>query len=89
MFTEEVQKAILASACTFVEHDLIVTPPITIQPKDTCSQQELMYFVCSVFFNMDKKRSDIVSFLFQVFPLYFPAGENALAKKMPGLEKVR
>ena len=48
-----------------------------------------MYFVCSAFFNMGKKRSDIVSFLYRVFPLYFPAGESALAKKMPGLEKVR
>ena len=62
---------------------------IFIQPKETCSQQELMYFVCSAFYNMDKSRSEIVSFLFQVFPLYFPAGESALAKKMPGLEKVR
>lgn len=30
---------------------------------------------------MDKSRSEIVSFLFQVFPLYFPAGESALAKR--------
>ena len=89
MFTEEEQKAILASACAFAEHGLIVTPSITIQPKDTCSQQELMYFVYSAFFNMSKKRYDIVSFLIQVFPLYFPAGENALAKKMPGVEKVK
>lgn len=89
MFTEEEQKALLASACAFTEHGFIVTPSITIQPKDTCSQQELMYFVCSAFFNMGKKRNDIVSFLYKVFPLYFPAGEGALAKKMPGLEKVR
>lgn len=89
MFTEEEQKAILASACAFAEHSLIITPPITIQPTDTCSQQDLMYFVCSAFFNMGKKRSDIVSFLFRVFPLYFPAGESALTKKMPGLEKVK
>lgn len=89
MFTEEEQKAILSSALSFVEHDLIVAPLISIQPKDACSQQELMYFVCSAFFNMSKKRNDIVSFLIQVFPLYFPAGESALAKKMPGLEKVR
>ena len=89
VFTEEEQKAILASALSFAEHDLIVAPSINIQPKETCSQQELMYFVCSAFYNMDKSRSEIVSFLFQVFPLYFPAGESALAKKMPGLEKVR
>ena len=89
MFTEEEQKAILASACAFAEHGLIITPSITIQQTDTCSQQYLMYFVCSAFFNMGKKRNNIVSFLFQVFPLYFPAGESALAKKMPGLEKVR
>jgi len=89
MFTEEEQEAILASALSFAEHDLIVVPSINIQPKETCSQQELMYFVCSAFYNMDKSRSEIVSFLFQVFPLYFPAGESALAKKMPGLEKVR
>lgn len=89
MFSEEEQKAIFASAYAFAEHGLIIAPSITIQPKDTCSQQELMYFVCSTFFNMGKKRSDIVSFLSQVFPLYFPAGEGALAKKMPGLEKVK
>ena len=89
MFTEEEQKAILASACAFAEHSLIITPPITIQPTDTCSQQDLMYFVCSAFFNMGKKRSDIVSFLSQVFPLYFPSGESVLAKKMPGMEKVK
>ena len=89
MFTEEEQEAILASACAFAEHGLIITPSITIQQTDTCSQQYLMYFVCSAFFNMGKKRNNIVSFLFQVFPLYFPAGESALAKKMPGLEKVR
>ena len=47
-----------------------------------------MYFVCSAFFNMGKKRCDIVSFLYKVFPLYFSAGESVLAKKMPGLEKV-
>lgn len=89
MFTEEEQKAILASALSFAEHDLIVAPLISIQPKDTCSQQELLYFVCSAFFNMGKKRNDIVSFLYKVFPLYFPAGESALTKKMPELEKVR
>ena len=60
-----------------------------VSQQDTCSQQELMYFICSAFFNMGKKLNDIVSFLFQVFPLYFPAGESALAKKMPGLEKVK
>lgn len=50
MFTEEEQKAILASACAFAEHGLIITPSITIQLKDTCSQQDIMYFVCSTFF---------------------------------------
>ena len=80
MFTEEEQKSILASAYAFAEHDLIVAPSIVIQ-QDTCSQQELMYFICSAFFNMGKKRNDIVSFLFQVFPLYFPAGESVLAKR--------
>ena len=89
MFTEEEQKAILTSACAFAEQGLIVTPSITIQLKDTCSQQDLMYFVCSAFFNMGKKRNDIVSFLYKVFPLYSPAGECVLAKKMPGLEKVK
>ena len=83
MFTEEEQKAILASACAFAEHSLIITPPITIQPTDTCSQQDLMYFVCSAFFNMGKKRSDIVSFLSQVFPLYCPAG-NGKSKREKG-----
>ncbi len=89
MFTEEEQKAILACAYSFAEHDLIITPSISIQQKDTCSQQDLMYFVCSAFFNMGKKRNDIVSFLYKVFPLYFPAGESVLAKKMPGQERVK
>lgn len=62
MFTEEEQKAILASACAFTEHGFIVTHSITIHPKDTCSQQELMYPVCSAFFNMGKKCNDIISF---------------------------
>ena len=81
MFTEEEQEAVLASALSFAEHDLIVAPSINIQPKETCSQQELMYFVCSAFYNMDKSRSKIVSFLYKIFPLYFPAGESALLKK--------
>ena len=89
MFTEEEQKAILASALSFAKHELILPPSIKIQPNETCSQQELMYYVCSAFFNMGKKRNDIVSFLIQVFPLYFPAGESTLAKKMPGMDKVR
>ncbi len=89
MFTEEEQKAILACAYAFAEHDLIITPSISIQQKDTCSQQDLMYFVCSAFFNMGKKRNDIVSFLYKVFSLYFPAGESVLAKKMPGQERVK
>ena len=75
MFTEEEQKAILASACAFTEHGFIVTHSITIHPKDTCSQQELMYPVCSAFFNMGKKCNDIISFLYKIFPLYFPAGK--------------
>lgn len=89
MFTEEEQKAILASASTFAEHGLIITPSITIQPKDPCSQQELMYYVYSAFFNIGKKRCDIVSFLCQVFKVYFPAGEASVSKKMPGLDKVK
>ena len=89
MFSEEEQKAILASAYAFAEHDLILPPSITIQPNEMCSQQELMYFVYSAFSNMGKKRSDIVSFLCQVFKTYFPAGESAVSKKMPGLDKVK
>ena len=89
MFTEEEQKAILACAYAFAEHDLIIAPSIAIQQKETCSQQDLMYFVCSAFFNMGKKRNDIVSFLYKVFPIYFPAGESVLAKKMPGQERVK
>ena len=89
VFTEEEQKAILACACAFAEHDLIIAPSISIQQKDTCSQQDLMYFVCSAFFNMGKKRNDIVSFLYKVFPIYFPAGGSVLAKKMPGQERVK
>lgn len=68
MFTEEEQKAILASACAFTEHGFIVTHSITIHPKDTCSQQELMYPVCSAFFNMGKKCNDIISFLYTLIP---------------------
>ena len=41
------------------------------------------------FSNIGKKRSDIVSFLCQVFKAYFPAGESAVSKKMPGLDKVK
>lgn len=48
-----------------------------------------MYFVYSAFSNMSKKRSDIVSFLCQVFKAYFPAGESSVSKKMPGLDKVK
>lgn len=89
MFSEDEQKAILASAYSFAEHNLILPPSITIQPKEECSQQELMYIVYSAFSNIGKKRSDIVSFLYQVFKAYFPSGESALSKKMPGLDKVR
>ena len=86
MFSEEEQKAILASAYAFAEH---LQPSITIQPNEMCSQQELMYYVYSAFSNMGKKRSDIVNFLCQVFKAYFPAGESAVSKKMPGLDKVK
>ena len=89
MFSEEEQKAILASAYAFAEHDLILPPSITVQPNEMCSQQELMYYVYSAFSNMGKKRSDIVSFLCQVFKAYFSAGESAVSKKMPGLDKVK
>ncbi len=89
MFTEEEQKAILASACAFTEHGFIVTHSITIHPKDTCSQQELMYPVCSAFFNMGKKCNDIISFLYKIFPLYCPAGESVLAKKSQDWIKLR
>lgn len=57
--------------------------------KNTCSQQDIMYFVCSVFLNMCKKRNDIARFLYKVFPIYPPVGESVLAKKMTGQEKVR
>ena len=89
MFSEEEQKAILASAYAFTEHDLILPPSITIQPNEMCSQQELMYYAYSAFSNIGKKRSDIVSFLCQVFKAYFPAGESAVSKKMLGLDKVK
>ena len=89
MFSEEEQKAILASAYAFAEHNLILPPSITVQPNEMCSQQELMYYVYSAFSNMGKKRSDIVSFLCQVFKAYFPAGEASVSKKMPGLDKVK
>ena len=53
------------------------------------AKYRLNHLICSAFFNMGKKRNDIVSFLSQVFPLYFPAGESVLAKKMPGVEKIK
>lgn len=71
----------LASSYAFAEHDLILPPSITIQPNDIYSQQELMYYVYSAFSNMSKKRSDIVSFLSQVFKAYFPACESSVSKK--------
>lgn len=89
MFSEEEQKAILASAYAFAEHDLILPPSITVQLNEMCSQQELMYYAYSAFSNIGKKRSDIVSFLCQVFKAYFPAGEASVSKKMPGLDKVK
>ena len=90
MFNEEEQKAILASAYNFAEHNIIIKPPvISISTNEACSQQELMYFIYSTFGNMGKKRADIVEFLYQVFTPYFPAGTNALSKKMPGWEKVK
>ena len=89
MFSKEEQKAILASAYAFADHDLILPSLITIQPNDMCSQQELMYCVYSTFSNMGKKRNDIVSFLCQVFKVYFPAGESSVSKKMPGLDKIK
>ena len=52
MFSEEEQKAILASAYAFAEHDLILPSSITVQPNEMCSQQELMYYVYSAFSNM-------------------------------------
>ena len=61
MFTEEEQKAILASACAFTEHGFIVTHSITIHPKDTCSQQELMYPVCSAFLIVKSLVTDVAS----------------------------
>lgn len=67
MFSAEEQRDILASTYTLAEHNLILPPSITIQPKEECSQQELMYFVYPTFSNMSKKRSDIVSFLYQIF----------------------
>ena len=79
----------LASSYVFAEHDLILPPSITVQPNEMCSQQELMYYVYSAFSNIGKKRSDIVSFLCQVFKAYFPAGESSVSKKMPGLDKVK
>ena len=40
MFSEEEQKAILASAYAFAEHDLILPPSITVQPNDMCSLEK-------------------------------------------------
>ena len=53
------------------------------------TEEEQEAILASAFYNMDKSRSEVVGFLYKVFPLYFPAGESALAKKMPGLEKVK
>lgn len=81
MFTEEEQKAILASALSFAQHDLILPPSIKIQPNETCSQQELMYYVCSAFFNMGKKRNDIVSFFDSSLSTLFPCWRKRISQK--------
>lgn len=50
---------------------------VKVQPNEIYHQQELMYYDCSysAFSNIGKKGSGIVSFLCQVFQVYFPAGE--------------
>ena len=48
-----------------------------------------MYFVCSAFTIWIKVVVKLWVSYIKFFPLYFPAGESALAKKMPGLEKVK
>ena len=55
---------------------------VKVKPNEIYHQQELMYYVCSysAFSNIGKKGSGIVSFLCQVFQVYFPAGESAVSK---------
>lgn len=62
---------------------------VKVQPNEIYHQQELMYYVCSysAFSNIGKKGSGIVSFLCQVFQVYFPAGESAVSKKIPEFYK--
>ena len=59
VFTEEEQEAILASALSFAEHDLIVAPSINIQPKETCSHQKTHNFT-TAFIHIVKSRADKV-----------------------------
>ncbi len=89
VFGEEDRKAILKSAYSFAEHDLIIPPNTAVAQNEECSQADLMYFICSAFGNMNKKRAEIINFLLEVFPAYFPAGPSALSKKLPGWEKVK
>ena len=62
---------------------------VKVQPNEIYHQQELMYYDCSysAFSNIGKKGSGIVSFLCQVFQVYFPAGESAVSKKIPEFYK--
>ena len=57
MFTEEEQEAILASALSFAEHDLIVAPSISIQPKETWTNSG-HFFLDHIPFH--RKRSSIL-----------------------------
>jgi hypothetical protein len=63
MFNEEKQKAILASAYNFAEHDIIIKSPVPpINTNEACNQQEFMCFIYSAFDNMGKKWAAIVKY---------------------------
>lgn len=54
----------------------------------TCWTRFYYMFCLFYLFNMNKKRSDIVSFLYKVFPFYSQLEKAVLTKKISGLEKV-
>ena len=48
---------------------------------------ELKWFAGKI--KMGKRRGDIVNFVCQGFKVYFPAGEDAVSKRMPGLNRAK
>ena len=68
-------KGCLSDACVLTKNERFVLNPSA--KNRTLRFKTANLSICGLYF------------LMKIFPLYFPAGESALAKKMPGLEKVR